>query len=143
LRYFTFFGPRQRPDATYAAFIPLFATALMSGERPVVFGDGLTTRDFTFVSDVVAANLAAADAPAAVSGGVYNIAPGRSSTLLELLDILGGLFGRDPDPVFADPRPGDVRRSAADATLAAQDLGWKPVVSFAEGLARYVDWLRG
>jgi UDP-N-acetylglucosamine/UDP-N-acetyl-alpha-D-glucosaminouronate 4-epimerase len=143
LRYFNVFGPRQRPDATYAAVIPLFATALRNGERPVVFGDGLTTRDFTYVSDVVAANLAAASAPGSVSGNVYNIAPGSSSSLLELLDVLGDLLGRTPDPVFEDPRPGDVPRACADASAAARDLGWHPQVSLAEGLARYVDWLQG
>lgn len=142
LRYFNVFGPRQRPDATYAAVIPLFATALINGERPVVYGDGLTTRDFTFVSDVVAANIAAAGAPSSVSGGVYNIAPGSSSTLLELLEILGALIGTEVDPSFADPRPGDVPRACADASAATRDLGWTPSVTFADGLARYVEWLR-
>jgi UDP-glucose 4-epimerase len=142
LRYFNVFGPRQRPDATYAAVIPLFATALRDGERPVVYGDGLTTRDFTYVSDVVAANLAAAAAPSSVSGAVYNIAPGSSSSLLELLDVLGDLLGRTADPVFADPRPGDVPRACADASAATRDLGWEPRVPFAEGLAHYVDWLQ-
>jgi UDP-N-acetylglucosamine/UDP-N-acetyl-alpha-D-glucosaminouronate 4-epimerase len=142
LRYFNVFGPRQRPDATYAAVIPIFATALLHGERPSVHGDGSTTRDFTFVSDVVAANLAAAKAPPAVSGNVYNIAPGNSSTLLDLLGILGEIIGRDPDPQFVDPRPGDVPRACADAGAAARDLGWSAKVSLADGLARYVEWLR-
>jgi UDP-glucose 4-epimerase len=142
LRYFNVFGPRQRPDAAYAAVIPLFAMALLAGERPTVYGDGLTTRDFTYVSDVVAANLAAADAPSTVSGGVYNIAPGHSSSLLELLGILGNLVGREPDPIFADPRPGDVPRACADASAAERDFGWTPAVSLAEGLGHYMDWLR-
>jgi UDP-glucose 4-epimerase len=142
LRYFNVFGPRQRPDAAYAAVIPLFASALRNGDRPVVYGDGLTTRDFTYVSDVVAANLAAAAAPSTVSGGVYNIAPGHSSTLLELLDVLGRLLDREPNPVFEDPRPGDVPRACADASAATRDFGWKPSVSLAEGLAHYVDWLQ-
>ncbi len=142
LRYFNVFGPRQRPDATYAAVIPRFATALLKGERPVVYGDGLTTRDFTYVSDVVAANLAAATAPSAVSGNVYNIAPGKSSTLLELLDILGRLLECEPEPTFADARPGDVPRAGADASAAARELGWSPSVTLAEGLAHYVEWLR-
>ena len=92
--------------------------------------------------DVVAANLAAASAPATVSGNVYNIAPGQSSTLLELLDVLGRLLDCDPRPTFADPRPGDVPRACADASAARRDLGWKPSVSFADGLAHYVEWLR-
>lgn len=142
LRYFNVFGPRQRPDAAYAAVIPLFATALLAGERPMVYGDGQTTRDFTYVSDVVAANLAAAAAPSTVSGGVYNIAPGHSSSLLELLGILGDLVGREPDPVFADSRPGDVPRACADASAAHRDLGWSPAVTLAEGLGHYMDWLR-
>jgi UDP-glucose 4-epimerase len=142
LRYFNVFGPRQRPDATYAAVIPIFAAALLAGERPVVHGDGRQTRDFTYVSDVVAANLAAAAAPASVSGRVYNIAPGNSRTLLELLDHLGEIVGRDPDPEFTDPRPGDVPRARADAAAAARDLGWTAAVPFADGLRRYVDWLR-
>ena len=142
LRYFNVFGPRQRPDATYAAVIPIFASALMNGERPTVHGDGLTTRDFTFVSDVVAANLAAANAPSSVSGNVYNIAPGHSSTLLALLELLGAIIGREPDPQFVDPRPGDVPRACADASAAARDLGWNAKVSLADGLAAYVDWLR-
>ena len=142
LRYFNVFGPRQRPDAAYAAVIPLFATALLAGERPVVYGDGLTTRDFTYVSDVVAANLAAAQAPSAVSGGVYNIAPGTSSSLLDLLAILGRLVGREAEPVFEAPRPGDVPRACADASSARRDFGWSPAVSLAEGLGHYMDWLR-
>jgi UDP-glucose 4-epimerase len=142
LRYFNVFGPRQRPDATYAAVIPIFAAALLNGERPVVHGDGLTTRDFTYVSDVVAANLAAAIAPSSVSRGVYNIAPGQSHTLLQLLDLLGGIIGREPDPEFTDPRPGDVPRACADASAANRDLGWGPSVSLADGLERYVEWLR-
>ena len=105
-------------------------------------GDGLTTRDFTFVSDVVAANLAAASAPSSVSGKVYNIAPGHSSTLLELLGLLGEIIGREPDPRFVDPRPGDVPRACADASAAARDLGWNAKVSLADGLAAYVGWLR-
>jgi UDP-glucose 4-epimerase len=142
LRYFNVFGPRQRPDAAYAAVIPLFATALLRGEQPTVFGDGATTRDFTFVSDVVAANLAAAEAPGTVSGNVYNIAPGSSSTLLELIAILGEIIGTQPDPVFEPERAGDVPRACADASAARRDLGWEPRVPFADGLRHYVDWLR-
>ncbi len=142
LRYFNVYGPRQRPDAAYAAVIPLFATALLAGDRPTVYGDGLQARDFTYVSDVVAANLAAATAPASVRGAVLNVAPGQCHTLLDLLAILGDLLGTRPDPVFADPRAGDIKVSQADATAARRTLGWEPHVSFAEGLGRYVDWLR-
>ena len=119
LRYFNVFGPRQQPDATYAAVIPLFTSALLKGERPVVFGDGRQSRDFTYVGDVVAANLAAAASPASTSGNVYNIAPGDTRTLLDLLDALGKIIGVAPDPVFRDARPGDVAQSRADATRGA------------------------
>jgi UDP-glucose 4-epimerase len=143
LRYFNVFGPRQRPDSTYAAVIPLFAAALMNGERPTVHGDGTQSRDFTYVADVVAANLAAAVAPAErASGQAFNVAPGEGSTLLELLDALGRGIGVTPDPVFVDPRPGDVTLSCADASAAREVLGWAPIVSVADGLERYVDWLR-
>jgi UDP-glucose 4-epimerase len=143
LRYFNVFGPRQRPDSTYAAVIPLFAAALLAGERPTVHGDGTQSRDFTFVSDVVAANLAAAAAdPARASGQAFNVAPGAGTSLLELLDGLAAQIGVTPDPVFVEPRPGDVKISCADASAAHDVLGWAPTVSVADGLARYVDWLR-
>lgn len=142
LRYFNVFGPRQRPDAAYAAVIPLFTAALLAGERPTVYGDGLQGRDFTYVSDVVAANLAAATAPSGVRGAVLNVAPGECHTLLDLLAVLGDLVGTVPDPLFADRRPGDITISQADARAARETLGWSPTVPFAEGVARYVDWLR-
>jgi len=143
LRYFNVFGPRQRPDSTYAAVIPLFARAMLTGEPPTVFGDGHQSRDFTYVTDVVRANLAAAVAPAErCSAGVYNVAPGRSHTLLDLVGILARLTGYTGEPTFGPPRPGDVRFSQADPRAAAADLGWAAEVGFEDGLARYLDWLR-
>ncbi len=143
LRYFNVYGPRQRPDATYAAVIPLFAAALLAGEPPVVHGDGTQSRDFTFVTDVVAANLAAAVAPAeTASGRAFNVAPGEGTTLLQLLDGLAARIGVTPDPVFVEPRPGDVKISCADASAARSVLGWAPAVSIPDGLAAYVDWIR-
>jgi UDP-glucose 4-epimerase len=143
LRYFNVYGARQRPDATYAAVIPLFVDALLRGRRPVVHGDGLQSRDFTFVTDVVDANLAAASAPAdRCAGHAYNIAGGASSTLLDILAILGDLLGVVPDPEFAEPRAGDVRHSRADASAAARDLEFRTRVGLADGLRRTVDWLR-
>ena len=143
LRYFNVYGARQRPDATYAAVIPLFVDALLRGRRPVVHGDGLQSRDFTFVSDVVDANLAAASAPAArCAGHAYNIAGGASSTLLDILGTLGDLLGVVPDPEFAEPRAGDVRDSRADARAAARDLEFRTRVGLADGLRLTVDWLR-
>jgi len=143
LRYFNVYGPRQRPDATYAAVIPLFIDALLNGRAPVVHGDGEQSRDFTYVSDVVDANLAAARAPAgACRGRVYNVAAGNEWSLLDILRVLGDLLGTSTAPQFTEPRPGDVRHSRADATAAARDLGFQAAVDLDEGLRRTVDWLR-
>lgn len=141
LRYFNVFGPRQRPDSAYAAVIPLFIDALRFARRPTVHGDGKQSRDFTYVDDVVRANMLALEAPAdVVAGEVYNVARGEPVDLLELLTELGRILDRHPDPVFTDPRPGDVHRSAADSSKARRDLGWTPSVTFGEGLERTVAW---
>jgi UDP-glucose 4-epimerase len=141
LRYFNVYGPRQDPNSQYAAVIPKFIAALRAGEPPVINGDGGQSRDFAFVSDVVAANLAAAFAPAeACSGKAYNIAGGSERSLLEMLDILREILGADVEPVHVEPRPGDVRHSFADLSAAKADLGWAPTLDFAEGLRRTVDW---
>jgi len=143
LRYFNVFGPRQRPDSVYAAVIPLFARALLDGSRPLVHGDGTQSRDFTYVADVVAANLAAASAPtAACNAGVFNIAGGNRHSLLDLLRELGTLIGVEPDPEFGPPRPGDVAHSCADPSAAANALGFRCEIPFAEGLRRTLDWMR-
>jgi UDP-glucose 4-epimerase len=143
LRYFNVYGSRQRPDATYAAVIPLFVEALLPGHDPIVHGDGLQSRDFTYITDVVEANLAAARAPAdRCAGRVYNIAGGVASTLLDVLRILGDLLGVPPHPEFVEPRPGDVRHSRADASAAARDLEFRTRVGLDEGLRLTVEWLR-
>jgi nucleoside-diphosphate-sugar epimerase len=142
LRFFNVFGPRQRPDSTYAAVIPLFASALLAGERPTVYGDGLQSRDFTYVSDVVAAVVAAAEAPPEVSGDVFNIAPGSQHTLLDLLAVIGRASGVEPDPIFAEARAGDIHQSCADATKAMAAFGWAPAVSLESGIERYLAWIR-
>jgi UDP-glucose 4-epimerase len=143
LRYFNIYGPRQRPDSAYAAVIPLFIEALSSGRRPTVYGDGEQSRDFTFIADAVDANIAAATAPAsACSGKAYNVAGGHRYSLLELLEILGRLEGVVAEPEFTDPRPGDVRHSEADIGAAGADLGYRPAVSFEQGLRSTVDWFR-
>lgn len=140
LRYFNVFGPRQRSDSAYAAAIPLFMRALSIGEPPVINGDGQQTRDFTFVDDVVRANLLAAEAPAErCSGRVFNIGGGQRHSVLDLVDTLGRILGVDAEPVHADARPGDARDSHADISAAAADLGWAPQVSFEEGLRRVCD----
>ncbi len=141
LRYFNVYGPRQRPDSAYAAVIPLFIAAFSAGQQPILHGDGHQSRDFTFVDDVVEANLAAARAPsAAAAGGVFNIACGGSHSLLELLDVLGREMGVNVPPVHTEPRPGDITASQADVTAARQVLGFEAKVSFEEGLRRTVAW---
>lgn len=141
LRLFNVFGPRQRPDSAYAAVIPLFIEALNDGRPPTVHGDGLQSRDFTFVSDAVDAFLAASSAPPdACAGRVYNIACNREHTLLQLVSILQEQLGAHIEPVHTDPRPGDIRHSRADSSAAERDLGWTSKIGFKEGLARTISW---
>lgn len=141
LRYFNVYGPRQRPDATYAAVIPLFVDALLHGRPLTVHGDGTQSRDFTYIGDVVRANLAAAEAPAEqCAGHVYNVAPGKSWSLLDLIAILGRLLNVEPERTLAPARAGDVRRSQADATAARVDLAFECEVGFEEGLSRTLAW---
>lgn len=141
LRPFNVYGPRQRPDSAYAAVIPLFIDALLDGRSPTVHGDGLQSRDFTYVDDAVAACLAAAWAPASrCSGRAYNVAGGASYSLLDLLELLGRILRVRPRPVHTDPRPGDVRHTRADIGAALRDLGHRPAVGFEEGLRRTVGW---
>jgi UDP-glucose 4-epimerase len=141
LRYFNIFGPRQRPDSSYAAVVPLFVDALTNGRPPIVNGDGKQSRDLTYVANAVAANLLAATAPAEVcSGGVYNVAAGGRYSLLELLEALGRIIGVVPQPVFGPRRPGDVRHSQADINAARQDLAYEPVIHFEDGLRQTVSW---
>jgi len=143
LRYFNVFGPRQRPDSMYAAVIPLFIDALRNEQPPIVHGDGQQSRDFTFIADVVAANVAAAAAPAAtVSGQAYNIGCGGEHSLLELLAELQDIIGVRVEAEHTDPRAGDVRHSRADISAAVRDFDWKPVTSFHDGLVATVEALR-
>lgn len=143
LRYFNVFGPRQDPGSTYAAVIPRFMTAVLSGRPPVVYGDGRQTRDFTYVENVVQANILACRAPEEACGKVYNIACGKRISLLEILEILFRLAGRRVVPIFEPPRPGDVRDSLADISRAREALGYTPAVSFEEGLERTFAFFRG
>jgi UDP-glucose 4-epimerase len=141
IRYFNVFGPRQDPGSPYSAVIPLFITAILSGGQPVIYGDGLQSRDFTFVGNVVEGNLLAADAPG-VSGRAFNVAMGGSIDLLCLLASLNRLLGTDVQPIHADPRPGDIRESMADITMARRDLGYEPRIGFEEGLERSIEYYR-
>jgi UDP-glucose 4-epimerase len=141
LRYFNVYGPRQRPDSMYAAVIPLFMDALRNGEPPTVHGDGRQSRDFTYIDDVVQANLRAARAPAdRCAGKAYNIAGGHPYSLLDLLDILQRILGTNIEPHHTDPRAGDVKHSEADISAALAELGHHPEVTFPDGLARTVTW---
>ena len=141
LRYFNVFGPRQDPDSPYAAVIPLFVKAILRGERPRIFGDGHHSRDFTYVENVVRANLLAADAPR-LGGESVNVAAGAPHSLLELLGSLRAILGREAEPLFEAERAGDIRSSHADISLAGSLLGFTPTVDFEDGLRRTVSWLR-
>lgn len=138
LRYFNVYGPRQRPDGPYAAVIPRFFAAALAGEPPVIHGDGLQSRDFTFVADAVGANLAAAGAPHEACGRVYNVAPGGRTTILDVARRIRELSG-GPEPVHVEPRPGDVRHSKADASAARDALGFTARVELSDGLAATLD----
>ncbi len=141
LRYFNVFGPRQDPTSQYAAVIPRFLTALIEKRRPIVFGDGEQTRDFTYIANVVQANLLAATSPDGI-GHVVNIGCGEQISLNTVLCLAGELLNVSVDAEYRKPRPGDVRNSLADISLAQRLLGYKPMVGFREGLARTLDALR-
>lgn len=138
-RYFNVFGPRQDPSSPYSGVISLFIRALAAGRLPTIYGDGEQTRDFTYVANVVDGVLRAAEAPN-VSGHVINVATGGRISLNRLFDIVKSLTGAKGVPTYAPVRAGDVRDSQADITKARQLLGYSPVVSFDEGLARTVRW---
>jgi len=141
LRYFNVFGPGQDERSAYAAVIPLFITAALEGRALTVNGDGTQTRDFTFVDNVVAANVAAS-AGGVPAGGVYNIANGDPHSINELVAEIGRIIGRAPAVTHGPERPGDIKRSHASNEAARRDLGWSPAVGFADGLRRTVDWYR-
>jgi len=140
LRYFNVFGPRQDPGSQYSGVVSRFISALLGDERPVIFGDGEQSRDFTYIENVVAANLSAATASKA-AGKVINVANGQRITLNELLDELKQLTGRpDVTAEYREPRIGDVRHSLADITMARELLGYESKVDLREGLKRTLDW---
>jgi UDP-glucose 4-epimerase len=141
LRYFNVFGPRQDPASEYAAVIPRFVTAALDGASPTIFGDGEQTRDFTYVSDAVNANLRAADAELA-PGQAINVAGGRRISLNELLTEIGGIIGKPVDARYEAARAGDVRDSLADLGRAEDLLGYRPEVTLRDGLARTVEYFR-
>ncbi len=139
LRYFNIFGPRQDPTSQYAAVIPLFIEAMLNGDTPTIFGDGLQSRDFTFVDNVVKANLLAATAKDA-PGKIFNTACGDRHSLLDLVDLLNSIMGKQIKPIHADSRPGDVKHSLAGISEAEKILNYQPQVQFEEGLKKTMAW---
>jgi len=141
LRYFNVYGPRQDPSSPYSGVISLFLRAILERRRPTIFGDGEQSRDFTFVEDVVSLTVKAARAPG-VAGKLYNAGNGGQYTLNQIWRLLEEIEGVSLPPVYAPPRPGDVRHSRADTTAAVRDLGHQPRFSLEEGLRRTLDWQR-
>jgi len=141
LRFFNIFGPRQRADSPYSGVIAIFAGLMTAGKAPVIHGDGMQSRDFTYVSDVVQALLKASLMPG-VSGKVYNVGTGRSISLLDLVAALNRQLGKNLTPTHGPERIGDIRHSRADISRASRDLGYEPKVSFEEGLEKTLRWYR-
>ena len=139
LRYFNIFGPYQDPSSQYAAAIPAFVTAILKNTPPTVYGDGQQSRDFTYVDNVVEANLLAARAKQ-TKGRVLNIACGQRITINETIDLINELLGKDVDTAYADQRPGDVKHSLADISLAENVIAYEPVVDFRTGLQKAIHW---
>ena len=143
LRYFNIFGPFQDPASQYSGVLAVFCRKMLAGEQPTIFGDGETSRDFTFIDNAVRANLLAAEAPAGqVSGQVMNVATGERTTLNEVFEMLKPITRYAGDAAYAPERAGDIKHSLADISEARQRLGYAPVVSFAEGLKRTVEWYK-
>lgn len=141
LRYFNVFGARQDPASRYAAAIPAFATAIMRGEQPTVYGDGEQSRDFTYIDNVVAGNVLALQAER-VRGESVNLACGDRITINEVIASINKILGTSIDPLYVDERPGDVRHSCADIRLVKELLGFEPVVAFDDGLKRAIEYYR-
>jgi len=139
LRYFNVFGARQDPTSQYAAVIPLFITSMIDGKAPMIYGDGLQSRDFCFVENVVHGNLLAADAPKA-NGEIINIATGKRVNLLELVSQINQNLGTSIEPIHVESRVGDVKHSRADINKAQSLLNYEPVVDFKSGLKQTIQW---
>jgi len=143
LRYFNVFGPRQNPKSQYAAVVPAFVTRMLRGESPIVYGTGQQSRDFTFIENVIEANLSALNAPDEACGETVNIGCGGSITLLELIASINETLGSQIEPIFEPERAGDVMHSRADIAKANRLLGYDPQISVQDGLARTIEWYRG
>jgi UDP-glucose 4-epimerase len=143
LRYFNVFGPYQDPTSHYSGVLAIFCRKMLAGEQPSIYGDGEQSRDFTYIDNVVHANLLAAAAPAeVVAGQMMNLATGTRITLNDTFAILQDLTGYSGKPAYQEARSGDIRDSLADIRLAEKLLGYKAVVDFREGLSRTVEWYR-
>jgi UDP-glucose 4-epimerase len=143
LRYFNIFGPRQDPSSPYSGVLAKFSMQMLRGEQPTIFGDGEQSRDFNYIDNAVSANLLACSAPAAeCAGRMFNVATGRRATLNETFELLKPLTGYTGSVKHGAERGGDIKHSLADITLAQKHLGYKPLVSFEEGLRRTVEWYR-
>ncbi len=143
LRYFNVFGPFQDPASHYSGVLAIFCRRMLAGEQPTIYGDGEQSRDFTYIENVVLANLMAADAAAEkVSGQMMNVATGSRCTLNETFCILREITGYKGEPAYEAPRSGDIRDSLADIRRAGELLGYSPIVDFREGLRRTVEWYR-
>ncbi|HEY9205611.1 MAG TPA: SDR family oxidoreductase [Candidatus Methanoperedens sp.] len=142
LRYFNVFGKKQDPSSQYSAVIPKFIKLMLSGKSPVIFGDGLTSRDFSYIENNIEANILAMKAPKKACGKVYNIACGERTNLNELVEYINTILGTDIKPIYDKERPGDVRHSLADISLARKYLGYEPKVYFKEGLKKTLKWYK-
>jgi nucleoside-diphosphate-sugar epimerase len=143
LRYFNVFGPRQDPSSPYSGVLAKFSVQMLRGEQPTIYGDGETSRDFTFIDNAVSANLLACEAPAAACAGrIFNCATGRRITLNQTFEAMKKLTGHQGSPAYAPERSGDIKHSLADVTLAQKQLGYKVLVEFEEGLRRTVEWYK-
>lgn len=142
LRYFNVFGRRQNPDGMYAAVIPKFIKLLMNDEQPVIYGDGKQSRDFTYIDNVIEANLCACRADASVAGEVYNIAYGGQEYLIDIYHKICAQLGKEIEPRYTEERKGDIRHSNADISKAREKLGYQPGISFEDGLALALEWYK-
>ncbi len=142
LRYFNVFGPRQALDDEYAVVVPKFIHCLLNDQSPPIYGTGKQSRDFTYIDNIVQANLLAAECAPDVKWGVFNIADGKDKTVLELVKLLNEIMNKRIDPVYLPARPGDVFKTLADISQAERVLGYKPVVGFRDGLSRTVEWFQ-
>lgn len=142
LRYFNIFGPRQDPSSQYSGVLARFIAMMIAGETPTIFGDGQTSRDFTYIDNVVSANLLAAKAPSSVAGGVFNVATGERTTLLQAYKCIKQITGYTGDVNFQPERAGDVKYSLADISLSREMLGYEVIAGLDQGLKKTIEWYR-